>query len=169
MLNEYLRLLLRSCPINTFIMKEWDLYKCFCAVNTILFKQKLLQLVQWNKKITLKEKGYNGFPQISIFFNFSWINHRPLFIMDGCNKSFGINRVSSAYGSLKVLPWNNDIIKEKMDVWKWCRDVTDFFQYMRTRSQSSMSSIYNISLLEFLFCKNTVSLKEWVAAITLLS
>ena len=27
--------------------------------------------------------------------------------------------------------------------------------------------IYDISLLQFLFCKNPVSLKEWVTAITL--
>ena len=160
MLNEYLQLLLRSCQINTFIMKEWDLYKYFCAVNTILFKQELLQLVQWNKKITLKEKGYNGFPQISIFFNFSWINHRPLFIMDGCNKCCGTNRVSPTQGSLKMLPWNNDTIIEKVNVWKWCQDVTDFFQYMHAWSRGGVSSIFNISLLQFLFCKNTVSLKE---------
>ena len=27
--------------------------------------------------------------------------------------------------------------------------------------------IYNISLLQFLFCKNPVSLEEWITAITL--
>ena len=53
-----------------FTMKEWDLCKCFCAFNTVLFKQKLLQLVLWNKKAPLKEQGYNGFPQINILFNF---------------------------------------------------------------------------------------------------
>ena len=29
-------------------------------------------------------------------------------------------------------------------------------------------SIYDISLVQFLFCKNKVNLKEWVAAIALL-
>ena len=49
---------------------RWDLCKCFCGFNTVLFKQKLLQLVLWNKWVPLKEQGYNGFPQINILFNF---------------------------------------------------------------------------------------------------
>ena len=30
-------------------MKEWDLCKCFCAFNTVLFLKKILQLVLWNE------------------------------------------------------------------------------------------------------------------------
>ena len=43
-------------------MKEWELCKYFRAFNTAIFKQKLLELVLWNKKAPLKEQGYNGFP-----------------------------------------------------------------------------------------------------------
>ena len=45
-------------------MKERDRYKCFCAFNTVLLKQKLLKLALWNKQAPLIEQGYNGFPQI---------------------------------------------------------------------------------------------------------
>ena len=30
-------------------MKEWDSYKCFCVFSTVIFLQKLLELVLWNK------------------------------------------------------------------------------------------------------------------------
>ena len=42
-------------------LKEWDSYKCFCVFNTVIFLQKLLELVLWNKSAPLKE-DYNGFP-----------------------------------------------------------------------------------------------------------
>ena len=50
--------------------ERWDLCTYFCGFNTVLFKQKLLQLVLWNKEVPLKEQGYNGYPQINILFNF---------------------------------------------------------------------------------------------------
>ena len=84
--------------------------------------------------------------------------------MDGYN-----NTVFLTDESLQVLPWNNDTIIDKMDAWKWkrCRYKSDCFQYMQSSYQGGIViSISNISLLQFLFCKNTVSLKEWVAAIT---
>ena len=34
-------------------MKEWDLCKCFCAFNTVLFKQKLSQQILGNKQAPL--------------------------------------------------------------------------------------------------------------------
>ena len=75
-------------------MKKWDGVKYFCAFNKVLFKQKFLQLVLWNKQASLKEQGYNGFPQINtVPFNFSRMNHRLLVIMDGCDKCREINIV----------------------------------------------------------------------------
>ena len=64
---------------------------------------------------------------------------------------------------LQVLPWNNDSIIEKMDGWKWCRHITDWFEYTHTWNQEGIIiSIYDIFLIHFLFCKNTVNLKELV-------
>ena len=69
------------------------------------------------------------------------------------------------YGSLQVLPWGNDTTIEKMDGWQ----ITDFFQYTHVWNQGGIIiNIYDTSLLLFLFCKNTVNLKKWMAAITLL-
>ena len=85
--------------------------------------------------------------------------------MDDCNKCCEINLVSLTYESLQVLPWNNEIIMGKVDAWKWCRHKTDFFQYMHAWKQRGIIiSIYDMFLIQFLFCKNTISLKEWAAA-----
>ena len=46
-------------------MKEWDGCKCFRAFHTVLSKQKLLQLVLWNKQAALKKQGNNCFRQIN--------------------------------------------------------------------------------------------------------
>ena len=76
MFNEKLQLLLLIFQINILTKKEWD-----------GFKQKLLELVLWNKYAPLKEQGYNGFPQTNIIpFKFYQINYRPLAIMVACNK-----------------------------------------------------------------------------------
>ena len=54
---------------------------------SVLFKQKLQQLVLWNKYTLIKEQGCNGFPQINtVSFKLSRVNHRLLVIMGGCNK-----------------------------------------------------------------------------------
>ena len=57
-----------------------------------------------------------------------------------------------------------------MDAQKLCRHVIrNFFSYIHAWNQVVIIiDIYDISLLQFLLCKNAVSLKEWVAAITLL-
>ena len=67
-----------------------------------------------------------------------------------------------------MLPWNNDTIIEKTDGWIWCRHETAFFQYMHAWNQGGIIIIVSISLLQVLFFKNTVNLKEWVNSITLL-
>ena len=126
---------------------------------------KSARAVTWNpffdffKKISRDSlvtdlEGYNGFPQINIPFKFSRINHRPLAIMDGCSKCCEINTVSLTYGSLQVLPWNNDSVIEKMYGWKWCHHITDFFQYM-------LPEIKDISKLSFMIypCCNSCSAK----------
>ena len=95
-------------------------------------------------------------------------HERPLIIMDGCKKCWEINTLSLTCGFLPVLPWNNDTIIEKMDEWKWCHHETNFFQYMHAWNQDGVIIIVRISSLQFLLSKNTVNLKEWVAAITLL-
>ena len=93
--------LMNNCNCYREIIKlKGDGCKCFRAFNAVLFKQKLLQLVLWNKQVSLKEQGYNGFPQINIPFKFSRINHRPLALMHDCKKCCEINTVSVTYGSL---------------------------------------------------------------------
>ena len=94
---------------------------------------------------------------------FSRINHRPLIIMDGFKKCCKINTVSLTCGFLEVRPWNNDTIMEKMAGWEWCCHETNFFQYMHAWNQGGIIIIFIISLLQFLFWKNTVNLKsEWL-------
>ena len=87
--------------------------------------------------------------------------------MDGCNKCCEINTVFLTCELSQVVPWNNDTVKEKMDGWKWCRHITDFFQCIHVWKQEGIiiSIIISMPLLQFLFCK--INLKEWVAAITL--
>ena len=59
--------------------------------------------------------------------------------------------------------------QKKIDDWNWCRHVTDFFQYIHAWNQGGIIiSIYDISLLQFLTCKNTINLKECVAEIAFL-
>ena len=117
-------------------MKEWDHCNCFCAFNTY-FSQLLFLNFLFSKRdsVVTDSEGFNGFPQINIPFIFSRINHRPLVIMDGCSKCCEINRVSLTYGTLQVLPGNNDSIIEKMDNWKWCHHITDFLQDMHAWNQ----------------------------------
>ena len=88
--------------------------------------------------------------------------------MDGCNKCCEINTVSLTCGLLQVLPWNNDTIIEKMAGWEGCHHITDFFQYKKAWNQGGIIISISTSMLQFLFCKNTVNLKEWVAAVALL-
>ena len=89
--------------------------------------------------------------------------------MDDCYKCCEINTVSLTYGSLQVLPWNNDTTIEKMDSCNRCRQITDFIQHIHSWNQGGIIiSNYDISLLQLLFCKNTVNLKECLAVIALL-
>ena len=41
-----------------------------------------------------------------------------------------------------------------MDGWKWCRHETNF-QYLDARNQGGIIMLVSISLLQFLFCKNS--------------
>ena len=64
---------------------------------------------------------------------------------------------------------HKDTTIEKMDGCNWCRQITDLFQFIHARNQGGfIINNYDISLLQFLFCKNTVNLKEWVAPLALL-
>ena len=74
------------------------------AFNTTLFEQILLQLVLWNKQTSLKEQGYNGFPQINIIQFFLNQPQTPCNNMDGWNKFCESDTVWLTYGSLQVLP-----------------------------------------------------------------
>ena len=77
--------------------------------------------------------------------------------------------MSLTYRSLQVLPWNNDTTKEKMNGCNRCYQITDFIQYIHSWNQGGIIiSNYGISLLQLLFCKNIVNLKECVAVIVLL-
>ena len=89
-----------NCCCGIFKLKNERMGTCFREFNTVLFKQKLLQLVLWNKYAPLKKQGYSGFLPISIPFKFSPIKHRPLAMMDGCNKCCKINTESLTCGSL---------------------------------------------------------------------
>ena len=54
----------------------------------------------------------------------------------------------------------------KMDGFNLYRQITDFFQYRHAWNQVGIIiSNYDISLLQFLFCQNTVNLKECVSSI----
>ena len=46
--------------------------------------------------------------------------------------------MSLTYGSLQVLPWNNDTTTEKTDGCNWRRQITDFFQYIHHWNQESI-------------------------------
>ena len=73
------------------------------------------------------------------------------------------------YGLLQVLQWNKNTTTEKMDGSNCCRQITDFFQYINAWNKGGiLINNYDISLLQFLFCKNTVNLKECLAAFALL-
>ena len=93
-----------NCCCGIVKLKNERMGKCFRAFNTVLFKQKLLQLDTWYKWAPLKKQGYNGFLPINIPFKFSRINHRPVVIMGGCNKCCEINTESLTCGSFEVLP-----------------------------------------------------------------
>ena len=68
-----------------------------------------------------------------------------------------------------MLPWNNDTIVEKIDGCNRSRQITDFIQYKHSWNQAGIIvSNCDISLLQLLFCKSIVNLKEWVAAIVFL-
>ena len=94
-----------------------------------------------------------------------------------------LQKVSLTYGSLQLLPWNEDTIIVKMDSFSWFCQTTllsiyifnvYFFQYIQTsflhawKQGGIIISNFDISLLQFLFCKNTVNLKECVTAFALL-
>ena len=55
--------------------------------------------------------------------------------MDGCYKCCEIKSVSLTYGSLQVLPWNNDTTIEKMDSCNRYHQITDFIQYIHSWNQ----------------------------------
>ena len=67
-----------------------------------------------------------------------------------------------------MLPWNNSNTKEKMDGCNWCHQIAEFlciyiYIYIHAWNQGSfIISNCDMSLLQFLFCKNTVNLKECV-------
>ena len=89
--------------------------------------------------------------------------------MDGCNKYCKRDSVSLTYGSLQVLPWNNNTIIWKINGSNRCHQITDFIQYIHYWNQGVIIIInYDISFLQLLLCKNIVNLKEWVAAVGLL-
>ena len=61
-----------------------------------------------------------------------------------------INTVSLTYTLLEVL-----------DCCNWCCQIIDSIQYIHAWSQGGIIiSNYDISLLQFLFCKNTVNKEE---------
>ena len=69
----------------------------------------------------------------------------------------------------KVLPWNYDTAIEKMDDCNRYHPITDFIQYIHSWNQGGIIiSNYDISLLQYLFFKKIMNLKERVAAIVIL-
>ena len=73
-----------------------------------------------------------------MLLKFSRINHRSLVIMDSLNKCCEINTVLLTYGSLQVLPSNNDTNIEKMDDCNLRRQITDFFQNIHSSNQGGI-------------------------------
>ena len=133
-----------------FIMKELNNVKYFRTSNKALFKwKKLLRLVPWNNWVSL----------ITVLSRFSRINHRPFVVLDDWSKCCEIKPSHLAYGLLQVLSWNNDSIIEKKG---WQQLI---FQYIHAWNQRRITvRNYDISLLQLMFCKNTVDLKERMAA-----
>ena len=133
-----------------FIMKELNNFKYFRTSNKALFKwKKLLRLVPWNNWVSL----------ITVLSRFSRINHRPFVVLDDWSKCCEIKPSHLAYGLLQVLSWNNDSIIEKKG---WQQLI---FQYIHAWNQRRITvRNYDISLLQLMFCKNTVDLKERMAA-----
>ena len=72
-----------------------------------------------------------------------------------------------AYGSLQVLPWNNNTITEKINGGNRCLQITDFIQYIHSSNQGGIIIINYISFLQLFLCKKIANLKECVAAIVL--
>ena len=76
--------------------------------------------------------------------------------MDGCYNCCEINIVSLTYGSLQVLPWNNDSTIEKLDGCNRCCQITVFIWYITSWNQGGIIiSNFDISLLLLLFCKDS--------------
>ena len=93
-------------------------------IHFLFFSENIKRFIDY--RVT-DSKCYNGFSQINKSFKFSWINHISLVIMDSFSKCCEINTVILTYGSLQMLPWNNDFILEEMDGSKWCRHITATF------------------------------------------
>ena len=67
-----------------------------------------------------------------------------------------INTLYLKYGLPQVLTCN------------WCRQIAVLFQYIYAWNQGGFKiSNWDISLLQFMFCKNTVNLKEFLTAFSL--
>ena len=77
--------------------------------------------------------------------------------------------MSLTNGSLQVLPWKNDTNIEK-NGWPQVTSSNNRLLSVCTylKPGGIMISNYDISLPQFLFCKNTVNLKECVVAFALL-
>ena len=58
--------------------------------------------------------------------------------MDGCNKCWEIDTVYLKYGSLQVLPWNNNTIIEKINGSNRCGQITEFIQYIHTWNEGGI-------------------------------
>ena len=124
-----------------------------------------LQLLLWNCKfkhspansaiqwLSSNEQGYNGFPQIIISFNLSWINHRLLVII--------IWMVATSIVKETQCSWHMDRLKcfceiEKISGSDSCCQITDFIHYMHSRNLGGTIIIdYDISLSQLLLCKNS--------------
>ena len=110
--------------------------------------------------VVTDSKGYNGFPQINILFNFSRINHRPLVIMNGCNKCCEINTGAldiSTASSAPLKKWHyhrKNALQEMMSSYNRLLPI-----YGCLNQGIIIISIHDIYLLQSLFWKNTVNFK----------
>ena len=83
-----------------FTVKEWDLCKCFCALNAVLIATSSVEY----KRAPLKEQSQNCFPEINIFSIF-FSNQPQTAYNNGCRKMCcEINTSSLTWGFLQVLP-----------------------------------------------------------------
>ena len=138
---------------------------CFFQKNVKMLNGYRFRELYWFSSNKPQTACYNGWLQQALWF----ISQCPQYPWHN--------------GSLQVLAWNNNSVIEKMNGWKWCHHITDFFQYMHAWNQGCIKiimispcynscsakaqEIWKNAWLQLLFYNKTGSIIVWVAAVEL--